>query len=130
MRHMTSNPPWWLTLPPAEVAVTILPLFSHVPSKKETRAIEEIVEWCRTGSYPKPASFSRSSGSQQFTDPDKRSIAEAIQVLEHAGLLMLTVDGNPGEVSVGLTRLGMHALSTNAVRPHLGLSDDADHRER
>jgi hypothetical protein len=55
-----------------------------------------------------------------FDDPDCAAIAEALQVLEHAGLLM----ERSGEYTfVGLTRLGRHALQTNTVRQHLGLSD-------
>jgi hypothetical protein len=55
-----------------------------------------------------------------FDDPDCGAIAEAIQVLEHAGLLM----ERGGEYNyVGLTRLGTYALETKTVRQHLGLGD-------
>ena len=49
-----------------------------------------------------------------------RAVAEAIQVLERACLLMRS----HGEYSyIGLTRLGQYALSTNTVRQHLGIGD-------
>jgi hypothetical protein len=48
---MTSNQPWWLTWPPAEVAATILPLFSSAPSQDELSAIGGIVSWWKTGQY-------------------------------------------------------------------------------
>ena len=52
-----------------------------------------------------------------FEDPDRRAVSEAIQVLEHAGLITRIVDNAS---YVGLTRLGQHALETNAVGRHLG----------
>jgi hypothetical protein len=58
-----------------------------------------------------------------------RAVAEAMQVLEHAGLLLrssriIRSGGSTfGGSWVGLTRLGGHALQTNTVRQHLGLSD-------
>jgi hypothetical protein len=55
-----------------------------------------------------------------FERPDQRAVAEAMQVLEHACLLIRT---NDEKGYVGLTRLGYHALATNTVRQHLGLSD-------
>jgi hypothetical protein len=122
---MNNPQPWWLTMPTAEVAVTILPLFSHPPYSpcvSELDAMTGIVAWCRTGSargsnYHKPQTLS-------FTDPDFRAVAEAIQILERAALLM-RADWGTGEGGghVGLTRLGMHALETNTVHQYLGLSD-------
>jgi hypothetical protein len=67
-----------------------------------------------------PGRSATHSPSAQFTDPNLRAVAEAIQVLEHSALLMRS----PGDrAHVGLTRLGMHALSTSSVRQHLGLAD-------
>ena len=55
-----------------------------------------------------------------FEKPDVHAVAEAIQVLERACLLMRA----PGEYAyIGLTRLGQHAFSTNTVRPHLGIGE-------
>jgi hypothetical protein len=120
---MTSNQPWWLTWPPAEVAATILPLFSHSSNVQEMRAITAIVSWSKTGSYVLPNMWGgKDDREAQFDDPHNRSIAEGVQVLEHAGLLMRSFSSDHGSF-VGLTRLGMHALQTNAVRQHLGLSD-------
>ncbi len=45
----------------------------------------------------------------------------SIQVLERAGLLLRNFRNDC--FNLGLTRLGMHALETNTVRQHLGLSD-------
>ena len=110
---MTSNQPWWLTMPPAELAATILPLFSYSAQQSDQTAMRSIVNWCKTGTYSAPFTFS----TNPFGDPDYRAVAEAMQVLEHADLLMRWID------FVGLTRLGMHALQTNTVRQHLGLGE-------
>jgi hypothetical protein len=131
---MTSNHPWWLAMPPAELAATILPLFGQ--THEEHTAISNIVTWCKTGSYGRHGRMSLvlRTGREPFEDPDMRAIAEAIQVLEHAGLLMrssrsttrrlrpLAPSPIGGGNYVGLTRLGRHALQTNTVRQHLGLS--------
>jgi hypothetical protein len=117
---MTSNQPWWLTMPPAEVAATILPLFASSKSASAGGTLKAIVKWCKTGDYRPPFGFSSSNDSLPFKDPDNGAIAEAMQVLERAGLLMKTW----GEYTdVGLTRLGWHAVQTNTVRQHLGLGD-------
>jgi hypothetical protein len=118
---MNNPEPWWLTMPPAEVAAAILPHFSSSSSQNEQHAIADIVSWWKKGKH-RAYVF---AGKGQFDDPDSRCVAEAIQVLEHAGLLMRTVAGinNTVRMEVGLTRLGMHALATNTVRQHLRLSD-------
>jgi hypothetical protein len=120
--RMTSNQPWWLTWPVAEVAAAILPLFSYHASAVETRMMAGIVSWFSTGSYSLPGSYSAGIPPNQFERPDWRAVAEAMQVLEHAGLLMRG-QGHADYLYVGLTRLGWHALQTNTVRQHLGLSD-------
>jgi hypothetical protein len=107
---MTSSQPWWLTWPVAEVAASILPYFSHFPHVSDRRAMKEIVSLWRTGSYPSPQSilgfrYLETAGSfDQFTDPDCGAVAEAIQALEHAGLLMRAVSGDYADSDVGLTR--------------------------
>jgi hypothetical protein len=58
----------------------------------------------------------------RFEDADVRAVAEAIQVLEHARLIMRADQGEK-QSALGLTRLGMHAVKTNTVRQHLGLGD-------
>jgi len=116
---MTSNQPWWLAWPTAEVAAAILPLFSYPSSEKEHPALASIVSWCKTGQYRKPVKI-----GDVFKDPDTRAIAEAMRVLEHANLVMRDVSGGDVTwVSVGLTRLGRDAIATNTVRQHLGLGD-------
>jgi hypothetical protein len=120
MRRMTSDQPWWLTMPPAELAATILPLFSSHSCEVEQAVIPGIVSWFRTGAYTLPLGRG-GFGNAPFENPDFRAAAEAIQVLEHAGLLMQVQGGD--YIRIGLTRLGMHALQTNTVRQHLGLSD-------
>jgi hypothetical protein len=120
---MNNPQPWWLAWPPAEVAATILPLFSHppfFPHVGKRQAIRDIVAWCRTGSahgQGQPANV------RPFEDPDSRAIHEAIHVLERAGSLITDFESAGLSVEIGLTRLGMHALQTNTVRQHLGLSD-------
>jgi hypothetical protein len=118
---MTSNQPWWLTWPVAEVAAAILPLFSSSTYVGEETAMRGIVSWCKTGSY-RPPGFYRQAAKPRFEDPDIRAVAEAIQHLERACLL-LRADQGAHESALGLTRLGMHALQTNTVRQHLGLGD-------
>ncbi|WP_146221044.1 hypothetical protein [Mycolicibacterium moriokaense] len=113
---MTSNQPWWLTWPVAEVAATILPVFSHSVDQDGWKAMNSIVNWCKTGSYKVG-----NNTSYPLRDPDHRAVAEAIQVLERAGLLLRTFTSDSSHL--GLTRLGMHALQTNTVRQHLGLSN-------
>jgi len=126
---MTSSQPWWLTWPVAEVAASILPYFSHFPHVSDRRAMKEIVSLWRTGSYPGPQSvlgfrYLEMAGTfDQFADPDCGAVAEAIQALEHAGLLMRAVSGDYADSDVGLTRMGKHALATDTVRQQLGLGD-------
>jgi hypothetical protein len=116
---MTSDQPWWLTMPPAELAARILPLFSSSTRVPEGGAIKAIVKWCQTGSYRAPHSFPTVDST--FDNAHYRAVAEAIQVLEHASLLLRSFP-NTGGSYVGLTGLGMHALQTNTVRQHLGLA--------
>jgi hypothetical protein len=113
---MTSNQPWWLTVPPAELAARIVPWFPSRKTLIEERVMTSIASWLKTGSDREDRSHTEHD-SAAFKDPDVRAVAEAIQVLEHASLLMRAA-GN-----VGLTRLGIYALATNTVRQHLGLSD-------
>jgi hypothetical protein len=112
---MTSNQPWWLTMPPVELAAVILPWFSSHGTLLEERVMTSVTGWLKTGSDREARSHIEND-TAAFRDPDVRAVAEAIQVLEHASLLMRAA-GN-----VGLTRLGMHALGTNTLRQHLGLS--------
>lgn len=113
---MNDAQPWWLTWPVTEVAAAILPWFASNPPEFEGFATGHIVEWMR-GTQSQAVGYKPSA---QFTSPDLRTVGEAIQVLEHSRLLMRS----PGERGyIGLTRLGMHALETNGVRQHLGLSD-------
>jgi hypothetical protein len=114
--RMTSNQPWWLTWPVAEVAAAILPWFAANPPEFEGFVTAHIVHWMR-GVPSKGIGYKPSA---PFDDPDLRAVAEAIQVLEHSQLVIRS----PGERGhVGLTRLGMHVLQTNSVRQHLGLED-------
>src|ERR1700757_2779167 len=116
---MTSDQPWWLTMPPAELAARILPLFSSSTRVPEGGAIKEIVKWCQTDSYRPPRSFPTVDST--FDNAHYRAAPEAIQVLEHASLLLRSFP-NTGVSYVGLTGLGVHALQTNTVRQHLGLA--------
>jgi hypothetical protein len=120
---MTSNQPWWLTMPPAELAAAILPFFSSRPHMRERDAMTDIVSWWKTGSVSRSVFRDVALPLDMFTKPDHRAVAEAIQALEHAGLLMRDVGDDMAAFYVGLTRQGMHALQTNTVRQHLGLSD-------
>jgi hypothetical protein len=109
---MTIDQPWWLTRPVAEVAAAILPLFPYPTCAEEAAMIRDILAWGQPGrEFP---------GLKRFDDPDARAMLEAIQVLDHAGLLMRTVVNRQGAAwtQIGLTRLGMYALQTNTVRQH------------
>jgi hypothetical protein len=113
---MSDPQPWWLTWPVAEVAAAILPWFAANPPEFEGFVMRHIVQWMQGA----PSGSVGHRAIEQFTDPDIRAVAEAIQVLEHARLLMRS----PGErAHVGLTRLGLQTLATNSVRQHLGLGD-------
>jgi hypothetical protein len=113
---MTPPQPWWLTWPVEEVAAAILPWFASNPPEYEGFVMRHIVDWLRGV----PSRGVMHSPKVQFTDPDVRAVAEAIQVLEHSRLLMRS----PGERGhVGLTRLGMQVLANNVARQHLGLGD-------
>jgi hypothetical protein len=121
---MNNPQPWWLTMPPAELAATIVPLFSSFMHVGEHEAMTRIVSWFRTGT-PTRADFPVRSGGfcPEFDEPDYRAVAEAMQVLESTRLLMRAVKLSQFPLKVGLTRLGWHALQTNTVRQHLGLGD-------
>jgi hypothetical protein len=122
---MNNPQPWWLTWPVAEVAAAILPLFSHPPLSPRNNkdlVLDDIVAWCNTGRFAVPKVLR--SVPDPFTNPDYRAINEAIQVLEQTRLIVQYVSRSRDTTcDVGLTRLGQHALQTNTVRQHLGLSD-------
>jgi hypothetical protein len=120
---MTNPQPWWLTWPPAEVAAAILPLFSSATHLREGPALKAIASWFTTGSYREPFVSATQPGAPYFENPDIRAAAEAIQVLEHAGLIMRITPASESGPYIGLTRRGYHALQTNTVRQYLGLSD-------
>jgi len=120
---MNSPQPWWLTWPVAEVAAAILPLFSSATHEGEGSALKAVASWFTTGSYRLPFVSAYQPGKPYFENPDIRAAAEAIQVLEHAGLIMRIAPASEMGTYIGLTRRGYHALQTNTVRQHLGLSE-------
>jgi hypothetical protein len=119
---MNNPEPWWLTWPVAEVGAAILPLFSYTASEPAARVTKGIVAWFMTGSY-RPLPLTGGESSSPFNDPHSLAVAEAIQALQHAGLLLRVSYSNSNGDEVGLTRLGRHALATNTVRQHLGLGE-------
>jgi hypothetical protein len=112
----------WIAIPPAELAAAILPWFASQTPEDEGFTTKKIVDWLTTGS-DRPRGFLGNTWrpSQAFEKPDVRAVVEAIPVLEHACLLVRSFGSD--HTYVGLTRLGMHALATNAVPQRLGLSD-------
>jgi hypothetical protein len=121
---MTNAQPWWLTMSPEELAVHVLPFLSTAPYCNETMAMRDIVSYWWTGAPAGPPKmFSVINSHDRSQNPDIRAVAEAVQVLEHARLIMRLVSGDYSDNDIGLTRLGMHALSTNTVRQHVGLGD-------
>jgi hypothetical protein len=119
---MNNPQPWWLTMPPAELAARVLPLFASSSHVEEGSALKAVASWLATGSYRLPWAIP-GTGATWFENPDTRVAAEAIQVLDRAGLLMRIIPTSSSGSYIGLTRLGWHALQTNTVRRHLGLGD-------
>ena len=115
-----------LAMPPAELAAVILPYFSTWKPQDEADARRKITAWLTTGSDRLRSSFFAGPRSTMdvFEKPDLRAVAEAMQRLEQACLLMrVVIGGDSTDVFVGITRLGRDALATNTVRQCLGLSD-------
>ena len=110
----------WIEKPVAELAAVILPWFGSSRSVNEQSAMMKIAGWLTTGSDRE--AYAERSAQMVFDNPDLRAVAEAMQVLERACLLMRYA-GNADFTCVGLIRLGMHALETNTVHQHLGLGD-------
>jgi len=110
----------WIEMPVAELAAVILPWFGSGRPVNEQSAMMKIAGWLTTGS-DRELAVGRSA-QMVFDNPDLRAVAEAMQVLQRACLLMRHA-GNADFTHVGLTRLGMQALQTNTVRQHLGLGD-------
>jgi hypothetical protein len=77
---------------------------------REMRAITAIFSWSKTGSYVLPNMWGgKDDREAQFDGPRNRSIAEGVQVLEHAGLLMRSFSSDHGSF-VGLaSRTQRHA---------------------
>jgi hypothetical protein len=73
---MTSNQPWWLTMPPAEAAAAILPWFSSHKALIDERVMTSIAGWLKTGSDREARSHTEHD-SAAFKDPDVRAVAEA-----------------------------------------------------
>jgi hypothetical protein len=113
---MSKPQPPWLSWPPHELAAAILPWFASNGARIEEIAMKSIAGWLNTGSE-RLVSGHHDTSIVPFEKPDVGAVAEAIQVLDQARLLMRATG------YLGLTRLGMHALRTNSVRQHLGLSD-------
>jgi len=118
---MNNPQAWWLTWPVAEVAVAILPLFSHSQRQQASSLPRAIVDWCKTGRYREADIILENDLGRTLENPDELAVAEAIQLLQQARLL-IQIWGRDRSY-VGLTRLGRHALQTNTVRQHLGLGD-------
>jgi hypothetical protein len=53
---MNNPEPWWLTWPVAEVAATILPVFSYFVRRSDIGAMNIIVNWRKTGAVDRPSS--------------------------------------------------------------------------
>jgi hypothetical protein len=106
-----------LALPVAELAAQIFPFWD---SERVTRAslqdgdyLPNVIASWLAGTRP---SAVYSAGSP-FKSPLDRAVAEAIQALEHAGLLIRTF-GTTGS-RVHLTRLGERALSNGDAARYL-----------
>ena len=101
------------SLPAADLAVEIMPAFGPNGVRGADRrglASFQIANWL-VASFP-----GRAGIWEQLVDP----VSEAIQRLEHAGLVQRTTPGQPGSGdTVMLTRLGHTALSEGSARRHL-----------
>jgi hypothetical protein len=107
-----------LALPVATLAVQILPLWasgeiSPIKLQQGEYAANEIASWL-VGSKPN-ALFSPGSALKRPLD---RAIAEAIQMLEHSGLLIRTFSSGNGS-SLHLTRLGEQAIVNGDATTYL-----------
>src|SRR5690348_8230919 len=121
----SSEQPWWLSAPVAELAAVILPMFGQSSFDSERAAMTDVVSWLRTGARtPRGIFAAASSRGDVFQNPDLRAVAEAMQLLERSGLLLrVLVPSSHSSFDVGLTRLGWQAVQTGTVRQHLGLGD-------
>jgi hypothetical protein len=106
-----------LALPVAELAAQIFPFWGSGPgaraSLQDGDYLPNVIASWIAGTRP---SAVYSAGSP-FKSPLDRAVAEAIQTLEHAGLLIRTF-GTTGS-RVHLTRLGERALSSGDVAGYL-----------
>jgi hypothetical protein len=109
----------WIDMPTAELAAVILPWFESQPPQDDF-VTKTIAKWLYRGSTPKGFRAALWSPKEPFQKPDIGAVAEALQLLEHAGLLLRSHGSDGGYV--GLSRLGRHALATDAVRQYLRLS--------
>jgi hypothetical protein len=125
---MNNPQPWWLTWPVAEVAAAILPGFSSSSHVREGEVLKALAGWFKTGSFRLPFALSP-DGKKWFENPEILAAAEAIQALEHAGLVIRIDPTSESGTYIGLTRLGRHALQTDTVREHLGLTGSPPTRD-
>lgn len=107
-----------LDLPVAALAAQILPLWasgeiSPVKLQQGEYAANEVASWL-AGSKPN-ALFSPGSALKRPLD---RAVAEAIQLLEHSGLLIRTFSSSGGS-SLHLTRLGERAIVNGDATTYL-----------
>lgn len=94
-------------LPVPDLAAMILPAWGFARPPGPVRQAHDVAERLMAAYPHRPA--------PAVLAP---AVEEAIQVLEHAGLLIRTV-GSSGGSSVDLTRLGWAALADGTVRRHL-----------
>jgi hypothetical protein len=100
-------------LPVADLAAEILPAWGPNGARRllgNSPGSLQIVAWL-VADYPRKPSIK----------PLLEPVKEAIQALEHAGLLLRKIIGDGGS-TVDLTRLGETALAEGTVRQHLGLT--------
>jgi hypothetical protein len=94
-------------LPVPDLAAELLPAFS--PDQKRSAHGPLIAANWLMASYP---------GGTKYLKPLQEPVREAMQALEHAGLLIM-VTQNAGGAKMDITRLGETALAQGTVREYL-----------
>ncbi len=105
---------WINSAPPAELAAELMSVFGpDAPGLARPLAVSEFRDWMFRG-HPKP------SGLVSRARPVHESMAEAIQLLEHAELVYPRMISNE-ELRWSATRLGLATLATGkyAVRQRI-----------
>ena len=78
----SSDQPWWISAPVADLAAAILPLFGQSSFDSERAAMTDVVSWLRTGARAPRGTFSAgvSTRGDVFQNPDLRAVADSTNI--------------------------------------------------